>query len=134
MDQDPQTTRERAVLLLRAALLPRWRLTAGQGLIWAVRGTVVLVVFGLLASAVASAVDKPLWAWLNLLIIPVVLAIGGYWFTSSQNRTTQAAAERRPQDDALQSYLNQMGQLLLDKDTQLLHPEEGDDARTLARA
>ena len=27
-----------------------------------------------------------------------------------------------------------MGQLLLDKDTQLLHPEEGDDARTLARA
>jgi uncharacterized protein YjbI with pentapeptide repeats len=27
-----------------------------------------------------------------------------------------------------------MGQLLLDKETQLLHPEEGDDARTLARA
>jgi hypothetical protein len=134
MDQDPQTPRERAVLLLRAALLPRWRLTAGQGLIWVVRGTVVLVVFGLIASAVASAVDKPLWAWLNLLIIPVVLAIGGYWFTSSQNRATQAAAERRAQDDALQSYLNQMGQLLLDKDSQLLHPEEGDDARTLARA
>ncbi len=134
MDQDPQTARERAVLLLRAALLPRWRLTASQGLVWAIRGTIVLVVFGLIASAVASAVDKPLWAWLNLLIIPVVLAIGGYWFTSSQNRATQAAAERRAQDDALQSYLNQMGQLLLDKDTQLLHPEEGDDARTLARA
>jgi hypothetical protein len=130
MDQDPQTPRERAVLLLRAALLPRWRVTAGQGLIWAVRAAVVLVVFGL----IASAVDKPLWAWLNLLIIPVVLAIGGYWFTSSQNRATQAAAERRAQDDALQSYLNQMGQLLLDKDSQLLHPEEGDDARTLARA
>ena len=115
-------------------MLPRWRLTAGQGLIWAVRGIAVLVVFGLIASAVASAVDKPLWAWLNLLIIPVVLAIGGYWFTSSQNRATQAAAERRAQDEALQSYLNQMGQLLLDKETQLLHPEEGDDARTLARA
>ena len=74
------------------------------------------------------------WDWTDLLIVPVVLAIGGYWFTSSQNQATQAAAERRAQDDALQSYLNQMGQLLLDKDTQLLHPDEGDDARTLARA
>jgi flagellar basal body-associated protein FliL len=74
------------------------------------------------------------WDWTDLLIVPVVLAIGGYWFTSSQNQATQAAAERRAQDDALQSYLNQMGQLLLDKDTQVLHPEEGDDARTLARA
>jgi Pentapeptide repeats (8 copies) len=74
------------------------------------------------------------WDWTDLLIVPVVLAIGGYWFTSSQNQATQAAAERRAQDDALQSYLNQMGQLLLEKDTQLLHPEEGDDARTLARA
>jgi energy-converting hydrogenase Eha subunit E len=50
-----------------------------------VRVIVLLVVIGLLASAVVPAVDKPLWAWLNLLIIPVVLAIGGYWFTSSQN-------------------------------------------------
>jgi flagellar basal body-associated protein FliL len=74
------------------------------------------------------------WDWTDLLIVPVVLAIGGYWFTSSQNQATQAAAERRAQDDALQSYLNQMGQLLLEKDTQLLHPEEGEDARTLARA
>jgi flagellar basal body-associated protein FliL len=76
------------------------------------------------------------WDWTDLLIVPVVLAIGGYWFTSSQNQATQAAAEQRAQDDALQSYLNQMGQLLLDKDTQLLHPKakEGDDARTLARA
>jgi uncharacterized protein YjbI with pentapeptide repeats len=74
------------------------------------------------------------WDWTDLLIGPVVLAIGGYWFTSSQNQATQVAAEQRAQDDALQSYLNQIGQLLLDKDTQLLHPDEGDDARTLARA
>jgi hypothetical protein len=106
MEQDPRTPRERAVLLLREALLPRWRRTASQGLIWVVRGIVVLVVIGLLASAVVPAVDKPLWAWLNLLIIPVVLAIGGYWFTSSQNRATQAAAVRRAQDDALQAYFD----------------------------
>jgi hypothetical protein len=71
MDQGLQTPRERAVLLLRAALSPRWRLTASQGLIWVVRGIVVLVAFGLIASAVVPAVDKPLWAWLNLLIIPL---------------------------------------------------------------
>ena len=106
MDHGPQTPQERAILLLREALLPRWRLTASEGLIWVVRGIVVLVVFGLIASAVVPAVDKPLWAWLNLLIIPVVLALGGYWFTSSQNRATQAAAVRRAQDDALQAYFD----------------------------
>jgi hypothetical protein len=32
---------------------------------------------------------------LNLLIVPAVLALGGYLFTRSETRATQAAAERR---------------------------------------
>src|SRR5215213_616333 len=77
---------------------------------------------------------KTLWDWLKLLIIPAVLAIGGYLFTRSENRATQAAAERRAQDDALQAYLDQMGQLLLDKDRPLRTAAAGDEVRTLARA
>lgn len=55
------------------------------------------------------------WDWIDLLIVPVVLAIGGYLVTSSQNRATQAAAERRAQDDALQDYLDRIEQLVTDK-------------------
>jgi hypothetical protein len=51
---------------------------------------------------------KTLWDWMDLLIIPVVLAIGGYLFTRSENRATQAAAERRAQEEALQAYLDNM--------------------------
>lgn len=130
MNPEPQTPRERAVLLLRATFLPGGYPTPSQALVWAIRGAMVLVVLLL----IASAVEKSLWAWLNLLIVPAVLAIGGYLFNSSQNRATEAAAERRAQDDALRSYLEQVGQLLLDKDTHPSNSQESDEVRTLVRA
>jgi uncharacterized protein YjbI with pentapeptide repeats len=76
---------------------------------------------------------RTLWDWLDLLIVPVVLAIGGYLFTRSENRATLAAAERRAQDEALQAYLDQVGQLLIDKDTPLRQSEDN-EVRPLARA
>jgi uncharacterized protein YjbI with pentapeptide repeats len=76
---------------------------------------------------------KTFWDWLDLLIVPVVLAIGGYLFTRSENQGTQAAAERRAQDEALQAYLDQMGQLLLDKERPLRQTNDA-AVRTLARA
>jgi uncharacterized protein YjbI with pentapeptide repeats len=66
--------------------------------------------------------------------VPVVLAIGGYLFTRTENRATQASAERRAQDEAVQAYLDQMGQMLLSEDRPLRQPNEGAEARTLARA
>jgi hypothetical protein len=54
---------------------------------------------------------KTLWDWLELLIIPSVLAIGCYLLSRSENRATQAAAERRAQDDTLQAYLDGMALL-----------------------
>jgi hypothetical protein len=105
---------------------------------------------------IASAVDKTLWDWLNLLIVPVVLALGGYLFTRSENQRARREAENQHsidrdianqraktdrdianqhrQGDALQAYLDQMGQLLLDKNKPLRCSKEGDDVRNLARA
>ena len=40
---------------------------------------------------------------------------------------------RRAQDEALQAYLDQMGQLLLDKDRPLRQSKEGDEVRIVAR-
>ena len=132
MEQEPQTARERAVLLLRALIPERLPIPASgfRRLVWTIWIALVLGI----CLLIIFAVDKPLWDWLGLLIVPAVLAIGGYFFNRSQNRATQAAAERRAQDEALQAYLNQIGQLLLDKDTQLRQSEEGDEVRTLVRA
>src|SRR3712207_4122779 len=52
VERKPQTARERAVLLLRATLLPGWQLTAGQTLVWVIKGAIVLGAIVLLASAV----------------------------------------------------------------------------------
>jgi hypothetical protein len=77
---------------------------------------------------------KTLWDWLDLLIVPIVLAIGGYLFTRSENRSTQAAAERRALDDILQAYLDGMAQLLTDKERPLHQAQRGDNLSTVARA
>jgi uncharacterized protein YjbI with pentapeptide repeats len=97
---------------------------------------------------------KRLWAWtefgkksgwdlLQLLIVPLALAVIGFVFTMQQdqrqqqieNQRAQAErelAEQRAQDEALQAYLDQMSSLLLEKD---LRQCEGDsEVRTLARA
>jgi hypothetical protein len=114
-------------------LVPNWRPTREQ-VLWSVRIAIVLVTVLSTLTLIGLPFDITLWNWMNLLIIPVVLAIGGYLFTRSENRATRVAAEQRAQDEALQAYLDQMGQLLLDKDSPLRQSGEGDEVRTLARA
>src|SRR5690348_14119531 len=38
---------------------------------------------------------KTLWDWLQLLLVPLVLAVGGYWLTRSENRYALQLQERR---------------------------------------
>ena len=80
-----------------------------------------------------DATYKTLWDWLKLLIVPAVLAVGGYLFTRSENRRTQDIGKQRAQDEALQAYLDKMSELLIDKN---LHEKEDryDDTRVTARA
>jgi uncharacterized protein YjbI with pentapeptide repeats len=86
--------------------------------------------------------EKTAWDWMQLLIIPVVLAAGAFWFNSAQNAQQRETENRRAQaqvdvqeqsaqDAALQAYLDEMGTLLIDKG--LLSSKEGDEVRTLAR-
>jgi uncharacterized protein YjbI with pentapeptide repeats len=97
---------------------------------------------------------KSVWDWLQLLIVPLALAVIGFWFTMQQDARQQqiegqrvkqaqqieeqrAASERqleeqRTQDAVLQAYLDQMSNLLLEKN--LLETEVGDPVYTLAQA
>src|SRR6266699_2227391 len=38
---------------------------------------------------------KTLWDWLQLLFIPILLAIGGYWFNQIQKSRDESAAAQR---------------------------------------
>jgi len=70
--------------------------------------------------------------WLQLLLVPVVLTVGGFWFSLQQDSRQQAIEDQRAQDTALQAYLDQMSHLLLDKD--LRSAEPFDNASVVARA
>jgi hypothetical protein len=73
----------------------------------------IVVICGYLFELKWTGLPKQtLWDWLDLLIVPAVLAVGGYLFTRSENQSTQAAAERRAQDDALQAYLQRVAMIL----------------------
>ena len=87
--------------------------------------------------------EKSGWDWMQLLIIPVVLALGGLLFSLAQDARQQEAEERRAQaqrdaeeqraqDELLRAYFEEMGNLLLDED--LRTSQKDDEASTLARA
>jgi len=118
----------------------------GIVMVWAI---VIVAVCGYVFEWEWTGLIKPkqrtFWDWLSLLIVPIVLALGGYLFTRSENRRTQDIAQKqraldreiadqRRQDDILQTYLDQIGQLLLDKDSPLRQSKKGDEVRTLAHA
>ena len=110
---------------------PRWQQTARQAL-W-IGGVIVALTAGVFVIN-RFFVHRDLWNWLKLLIVPAVLAAGGLWFNRQQRVREVETAEQRTQDEALQAYLDQMGQLLLDKDRPLRQSKEDDEVRTLARA
>jgi uncharacterized protein YjbI with pentapeptide repeats len=88
-----------------------------------------------------------LWDWIKLLIVPAVIAGGGLWFNRQQQDRQREDEQRqqergleienqRAQDEALQAYLDQMSQLLIDKD--LLNVDsngaQAHGSRSVARA
>src|SRR5213592_4542882 len=81
---------------------------------------------------------KTLWDWLQLLIVPAILVGVTFAWSASQTRSDsrredrriaadRAAAEEARQDATLQSYLDQMSGLMLDRN--LLSSKPGDAVR-----
>jgi hypothetical protein len=105
---------------------------------------------------------KTLWDWMKLLLVPAMLALGGLLITQMERisasrgqrlQEESMAMEReiarqqgenaqqqlhlslqRQQDEQLQTYLDRMTQLLVDRDMPLRQSKEGDEVRMLARA
>src|SRR5260221_391892 len=58
---------------------------------------------------------KTLWDWLQLLLIPLVLAVAALLFNRATTRTEQTIALDKQREDLLQAYLDRMSELLLEK-------------------
>jgi hypothetical protein len=104
-----QTPRYRARSLVDL-LVPDWRPNALQ-VLWGVRVAIVLIVLLAISSLISPQDGKTIWDTVQLLLtasIPIVIAFVG-------NRYTQ----QRAQDEALESYLDQVSQLLTDKEQPL---------------
>jgi uncharacterized protein YjbI with pentapeptide repeats len=85
---------------------------------------------------------KTPWDLIQLLLIPLVLAGVGYWFTAQQNQTSLQVSERQHQTDlqiaadqqretTLQAYLDDMSDLLLNH--HLSTAKTGDEVSRVAR-
>ncbi|MBN8658546.1 MAG: pentapeptide repeat-containing protein [Anaerolineae bacterium] len=82
--------------------------------------SVVLVVGGLIYILVETInrkntgfETKTLWDWMDLLIVPLVLAGGAFFLNRSERKTEREIATDRQQDVALQTYFDRMSELLL---------------------
>ena len=85
---------------------------------------------------------KTLWDWMELLVIPAVLGVGALLFNWSERKNERKIAEERNKHDqeiaadrmretALQTYIDRMTELLLEKDLRKSKPE--DEVRDVAR-
>ena len=74
---------------------------------------------------------KTLWDWLQLLIVPAILIAVTFAWSATQTRSDNNREERRGQDATLQTYLDQMSDLMLAKE--LRTAKAGSAVRAVAR-
>ncbi len=86
--------------------------------------------------------EKTLWDWMQLLIVPLVLAVGAFLLNFSTTRTEreiaqkrynndQAIAQDKQREDLLQAYLDRLSELLLDRE--LRQSKQDTEVRNVAR-
>jgi uncharacterized protein YjbI with pentapeptide repeats len=115
---------------------PEWLLSQSTlpiiGIALALLAVVTLLIIGGAQYGWTGFGGKSLWDWLQLLIVPLVLATVGLWFAWSQDARQRVTEENRAMDTALQAYLEEMSRLLIEEDLHGAQP--GDNLSDVARA
>jgi uncharacterized protein YjbI with pentapeptide repeats len=99
--------------------------------------------FGPTRASGGGQPPKTLWEWLGLLIVPAMLAAGAFWINqrqkqhdegiqAAQREREETAAIQRAQDEALGAYLDQMSDLIVDRE--MRKKPDDPDLRRLAQA
>lgn len=84
-----------------------------------------------ITTATVQPPGKTFWDWLQLLIIPLVLAVAALLFNFANSRTEQKIALDKQREDLLQAYLDRISDLLLKE--KLRSSEVDDEVRNVAR-
>src|SRR5262249_15231081 len=74
---------------------------------------------------------KTLWDWMQMLIIPLALAVFGTWFTYRRESLAREFEQAEMQEKNLQNYFDRMTELTLDKDLRKSQPDA--EVRDIAR-
>ena len=87
--------------------------------------------FGSYATQKNRQAEKKLWDWLQLLLVPSLLAVGGWWLNKSQKLSEQKIETDRQQQKALEDYYNCMTELMLKGE--LFEGKKSEQSRKVAR-
>jgi uncharacterized protein YjbI with pentapeptide repeats len=119
-------------------LVPDWWPPTRDRVVRVSRTTVLIIVVALnvllLLYVVSLLFGITLWSVLKVMAVPIAVGAAVPLLNWLQKGRELAIADQHAQDEALQSYLKEMGQLLLDEKRSLRKSEKGDEVRTLARA
>jgi hypothetical protein len=144
VEREQQPPRERMLSFMRE-LVPDKRPTREQ-VVWTVRITVVVVVVLLavllLLYGISFLFGVELMNLLKVLAVPITVGAAVPLLNWLQKKRELDVENQRAQAEALQTYLDQIGSMLLDKDRPLRLSKEGDlevrileqKMRNLARA
>lgn len=66
---------------------------------------------------------KNLWDWLELLIVPLVIAFGAYYLNRSERAIEREIAAERQQEVALQTYFDRISDLLIKENLKITNDE-----------
>lgn len=141
--EDKRSSRETVMSAQHQEKQKRWRVLWIALLAVVVVGFMITIIGGYALSWTWTGFgDNKLWEWLNLLILPVTLALGANLVSMRQNRrslqesqaqhqTDLQLAEERRQEGTLDAYIDQVMQLLLEKNLRASRP--GSDIQEVAR-
>src|SRR5687767_15146346 len=74
---------------------------------------------------------KTLWDWLDLLIVPIFLALGAYYLDASRKRSEQLVETDRQRQEILDHYFDSITELLIEG--KLVGNAASPQARSIAR-
>ncbi len=70
---------------------------------------------GAVDTTVEKQEPRKIWDWISLLGVGSAVALVGYVFARKQKERDEAVASDRAQEEAIQSYLSQMSNLMIDQ-------------------
>jgi hypothetical protein len=114
---EQERTPSEKVLAFARWLVPKQGPTEEQ-VRWAIWGTIVLGIL-LLLTIISLLPKVTLLALLKIVAVPLTIGVAVPVINKLQKDRDYAVEEERAQDDALQAYLDEMSQLLTDKERPL---------------